>query len=402
MPRVFKTIRTIITGPGSIADLGRVASGLGKRALVVSGGGSLERAGGLERARESLREAKVEFEEHAGVLPEPDLASAELLRGRLHEGFDIVVSIGGGSVIDVAKAAAALVREEGPAREYQSGREITTAGLPHIAIPTTAGTGSEVTPNAVLTDPDGPRKASIRDDALFPEAAIVDPELLVSLPPRATAESGMDALTQAIESYVSVNATPLTEALSLQAISLLAKGLVRAFEDGADVEARTACAYGSLAAGMALTNARLGVVHGLAHPIGARCGLSHGLVCAVLLAPSLRLNEPAAPGKYAEVARRLAEGFSRAEMRGLTRAGITREEVERGTGEAPRGAPRADELAEAMRERLEIPVKLPDPPDGKDIPAIVAESMPSGSLKANPFKVEPAHVEKLLREVLGG
>lgn len=400
MAKAFTTVHRIITGPGSIAELGRVASGLGKRAVLVSGRGALERSGVLERARASLREAGVDFEDHAGVPPEPELAAAEDLRERLREGFDVVVSLGGGSVIDVAKAAAALFGEEGPAREYQSGREITAQGLPHVALPTTAGTGSEVTPNAVLTDPDGPKKASIRADVLFPEAAIVDPELLLSLPARATAECGMDALTQAIESYVSVNATPLTEALSLEAISLLARGLVRAFEDGADIEARTACGYASLAAGMALSNARLGVVHGLAHPVGARCGLSHGLVCAVLLAPSIRLNESAAPEKYAEVARRLAEGFSQAQLGGLTRAGITREEVERGTGRSLRGAPRADELVEAMCERLEIPPKLPAAPGEKVVSAIVAESMPSGSLKANPMRVEPAHVAKLLREAL--
>jgi alcohol dehydrogenase class IV len=204
----------------------------------------------------------------------------------------------------------------------------------------------------------------------------------------------MDALTQAIESYVSIHATPLTEALSLQAVSLIAKGLVSAFEEPDDVGAREACAWGSLLAGMALANARLGVVHGLAHPLGARYKLPHGLVCAVLLAPSIRLNGPAAREKYDEVARRLAGGFSTADSAGLTRAGVTREEVSR-------RAPRADVLVESMLERLDIPRTLPVEVPRDDFAALFEESMPSGSLKANPLRVAPEHLEALLREVIG-
>jgi hypothetical protein len=182
---------------------------------------------------------------------------------------------------------------------------------------------------------------------------------------------------------------------------------------------------------MALANARLGVVHGLAHPLGARYGLPHGMVCAVLLAPSIRLNYESAPRKYDEVARRLAAAFTEAEFRGLTRAGVTREEFERGTGRALRGGPKADCLVEAMLERLSIPRRLPRPapglrprgrlpaacrralgspppsgggrlPEGAggaDLPGIIEDAMPSGSLKANPLGIEPRHLEDLLREV---
>jgi len=391
----FTTVRKIVTGPGSLRELGPAARELGlRRVLLVSGGQSQERSGALARAREYLRGAGVEFEEHAGVLAEPDLAAVELLRGRLREGFDAAVSIGGGSVIDAAKAGAGLVREDAPAREYQAGREIRTAPLPHIAIPTTAGSGAEVTPNAVITDPDGPRKVSIRDPRLLPAVAIVDPELALGLPPQITATSGMDALAQAIESYVSIHATPLTEALSLQAISLLARGLVAAVEEGSNLEARTDCAYGALSAGIALANARLGVIHGVAHPLGARTGLPHGLVCAVLLAPAIRMNEAACGAKLAEVARRLAAGFSQAGARGVTVSGLTPEDL-------ARRAPRADVLVEALLERLSLPKRLAVRLRAEDVRAIVSDSMPSGSLKANPKKVSPADVEALLAEVVG-
>lgn len=387
----FATVGEIISGLGALEHLGQIASGLGKRALVVTGSGSIEKAGILAKARDSLNAAGLVFDEHPGVLPEPDLATVELVRGRIHEGFDVAISIGGGSVIDVTKAAAGLCCEEGSIREYQAGREVHSIGIPHVAVPTTAGTGSEVTPNAVLTDPEGPRKCSIRGPGFVPAAAILDPSTLVSLPKRLTAECGMDALTQAIESYVSIHATPLTEALSLHAISLLAEGLPVAYDDPGDIDARTRCAYGSLLAGMALASARLGVVHGIVHPLGARLGLPHGLLCAVLLAPSIRLNTPAAGAKYDEVSRRLASGFSSAGSRGVTAPGLTQDEVSR-------RAPCADVLIEVLLERLELPKRI-DGITKEHFADIVEDAMPSGSLKANPLKIEPQHVERLLQEV---
>ncbi|MHC5054580.1 MAG: iron-containing alcohol dehydrogenase [Planctomycetota bacterium] len=399
MARAFRTAGEVFCGAGCLGELGAVTARLGRRALLVSGAGSLERSGVLARARSLLGEAGVELDEYTGVGGEPDLGIVEEVRAKLREGIEVVVGIGGGSAVDAAKAAAGLAREEGPARDYQRGRDVETPGLPFVAVPTTAGTGTEVTPNAVVTDPEGydcgaPRKASIRAAGLMPRVAIVDPELLVTLPPRVTAASGMDALTQAVESYVSIHATPLTEALSLQAVSHIARGLVRAFEEPEDVEAREACAWGSLLAGMALADARLGVAHGLAHPLGVRWGLPHGLVCAVLLPPSIRLNARAAKEKYDEVARRLARGFTAADSQGLTRAGLTRDEV-------TRRAPRADVLVESMLERLDLPRTLPAEIGEEDFAAVIDESMPSGSLKANPVAMEPRHLEAILREVTG-
>jgi alcohol dehydrogenase class IV len=388
---VFSTIGRIVTGFGAIDELGGLVADIADRALVVTGGGSLERSGALARARDSLRRAGVVFDQQPGIRGEPDLASVELVRRRVREGFGVVIGIGGGSVIDTVKAAAGLAGEDAPVRAFHAGREITARGVPHVAVPTTAGTGAEVTPNAVITDPDGPRKNSIRGAGLLPSAAIVDPQLLVGLPPRVTAETGMDALTQAIESYVSIHASPLSEAMSLQAISLLAVGLVSAFEDGSNLAARADCAYGALAAGVALANARLGVVHGIAHPIGARLKTAHGAACAALLAPSIRLNMAAAADKYDEVARRLIAGFSAAGSRGVTAPGITRDEV-------ARRAPRADVLVEFLLDRLELPSTIAGL-SADTFDAIIADSLPSGSLKANPLTVESSHVRRILDEV---
>lgn len=385
MPHTFATAGKIITGPGALKELGSVTSELGRRAILVSGGGSLEKAGNLDLAREALNSAGVELEEHAGVKGEPDLAIVTLLRGRMREGrCDAVVAIGGGSVIDAAKAAAGLVNEPAPAREYQTGRSVTKPGVPLIAVPTTAGTGTEVTPNAVITDPEGPRKVSIRGPTMFPHAAIIDPEMLLSLPPKVTAESGMDALVQATEAHVSRKANPISEALSLQAVKLLARGLLRSYEDASDLDARTNCAHGALMSGMALSSARLGVVHGLAHPVGARTKLPHGLVCAVLFAPSIRLNVKSAGARYAELARALEEGL-----------------VESGRSDVPRGEP-LDRLVEWMLERLGLPRKLPGGIPASAEEDVTRETLASGSTRANPLKIEPKHVRKLLGEVFAG
>jgi len=383
---IFRAPPRILHGRGCFAELGRVAAELSDKAAVVSGGGSLARAGVIDRALGLLAEAKVETVTIDGVKPDPDLATVDLIRERLFEsGATVVVSIGGGSVIDAAKAAAGLAAEDGPAVEFQQGgrggRSPETKGMPHVAVPTTAGTGAEATPNAVITNPDVPEKKSIRGPGFMPAAAIVDPELLVTLPARPTAESGMDALVQAVESATSIHATELTRALSRAAAALVAEGLPAAVADGADLDAREKCSMGSLMAGMALANARLGVVHGLAHPLGARYGLSHGLVCGVLLPAALRLNAAAAADEY----------------------GV----LERACGVRGSGGDTAGERLAAWVEWLLGETGLPTGLSRAKIPAgdfaaLASESMGSGSLKANPLEITEDHLVAILEEVCGG
>ncbi|MCL6615420.1 MAG: iron-containing alcohol dehydrogenase, partial [Firmicutes bacterium] len=200
-----------------------------------------------------------------------------------------------------AKAASGLAPAEGGIEEYFTGRPLPGPALPWVAVPTTAGTGAEVTPNAVLTDPGTRIKQSIRSDLLFARAAVIDPELTLALPPNQTTYSGMDALSHAIEAYVSKGANDLTDVFALEAARLIPANLLRAHEGGG-LEARTALARASLLAGVALANARLGAVHGLAHPLGVYYDLPHGLVCAVLLPWVMRFNLQVAYEKFARLA----------------------------------------------------------------------------------------------------
>jgi len=206
----------------------------------------------------------------------------------------VVAAIGGGSVIDTGKAVAMLLGNGGDPLDYLevvgSGREITRPAVPCVAVPTTAGTGAEVTANAVLAVPSHRVKASLRSPLMIPRVALVDPLLTVSCPPSVTAASGLDALTQCLEPFVSVQATPLTDGLAREGLRRAGTGLRTAYADGADVAARADMAMCSLLGGMALANAKLGAVHGLAGVIGGTTDVPHGMACAALLAPVIEAN----------------------------------------------------------------------------------------------------------------
>ncbi len=289
-------------GPGAVEALGPAAADLGRRALLITGRRALREAGITDRLTDLLAEAGVESVLFEEVPPEPELATVDDARSRLRaERCDLVVAVGGGSAMDAGKLTAALAQESAPTGEFHAGGEITRPGLPHIAVATTSGTGAEVTRNGVITDPDSGLKKSIRGDGVMPTVSITDAELTLSCPPEVTAASGMDALVQAIESFFSVHTVRTTRALSLAAVRSVAPKLPVAFEDGRDHEARAALAEGSYMAGLALGSARLGAVHGLAHPVGLCTGLPHGVVCAALLPPVLERNLQVAPERYEEL-----------------------------------------------------------------------------------------------------
>ena len=299
MPRV-------VFGTGTIAQVGEMAAQLGSRALLVTGRGSLRRSGWLDRIVSDLVQHSVVVTLFEGVEPEPSLGTVERGREMLREADrDLVVAVGGGSAIDVGKAIGALAKAPGAVADYHQGRDLTAPGLPIIAAPTTSGTGTEVTPNAVLSDHDRGVKASIRGDAVIPNVAIVDPGLTLTAPPTATAYSGMDAFTQALEAYTSTGANVVTDGLAAEALVHLGGYLRTAYHDGSDLCAREHLSLGSLLAGMAFASARLGLVHGLAHPVGLVSGEPHGRVCGLLLPHVIEFNMTAARGKYADAARRL-------------------------------------------------------------------------------------------------
>jgi alcohol dehydrogenase class IV len=310
----FATAGRVMVGPGRAAELPGVVAGLGSRVLVCTGARPERHAGLLTDLGVPTAVFQVTAE------PTVDLARAGLAAAREH-GADVVAAIGGGSVIDAGKAVAMLLGNGGDPLDYLevvgSGRQITEPAVPCVAVPTTAGTGAEVTANAVLAVPEHRVKASLRSPLMIPRVALVDPLLTVSCPPSVTASSGLDALTQCLEPFVSVRASPLTDGLAREGLRRAGTGLRAAYADGGDLAARADMALCSLLGGMALANAKLGAVHGLAGVIGGAADVPHGLACAALLVPvieanvrALRSGRPGNPGlapldRYAEAARLL-------------------------------------------------------------------------------------------------
>ncbi len=283
----FYTAATIVYGRGELARVGELARPFGTRALLVRDGDHLERSGTLPRLAASLDAAGIAFAE-VRVRGEPDVEAVEaavaLARAARPE---LVIGLGGGSALDTAKAVAGLVPQPGTLLDHLEvvgrGLPLVADPLPVVAIPTTAGTGAEVTKNAVIAVPERRFKASIRSPRLVPRLALVDPALTDSVPPNVTAATGLDALTQLIEPYVSCRAQPLTDGLALTGLRLAAGALERAFRDGADTAARDDLALAALLGGIALANAGLGAVHGFAAPLGASFPVPHGVACAALL-----------------------------------------------------------------------------------------------------------------------
>jgi alcohol dehydrogenase class IV len=307
----FATAGRIVAGPGRAAELPGVLAGLGSRVLVCTGANPVRHASLLA----GLGMPTVVFPV-AGE-PTAELARSGVTAAREH-GADVVAAIGGGSVIDLGKAVAMLLANGGDPLDYLevvgAGQPITRPATPCVAVPTTAGTGAEVTANAVLAVPEHRLKASLRSPLMIPRVALVDPQLTASCPPPVTAASGLDALTQCLEPFVSVRATPLTDGLAREGLRRAAAGLRAAHADGGDLAARTDMAMCALLGGMALANAKLGAVHGLAGVIGGTADVPHGMACAALLAPVIEANVRAlrstplgsrALDKYAEAAQLL-------------------------------------------------------------------------------------------------
>lgn len=285
MPFEFATASRIVFGEGASATLPELARSLGSRPLLITGA-STERA------------AKFVAALSAQTFAVPGEPTVDLVRegARLAQtaACDVVISIGGGSAIDAGKAIAAIATNGGEPLEFLEvvgkGRVLAIPPLPFIAVPTTAGTGSEVTRNAVLGSTEHGVKASLRSPLLLPRVALVDPELTYSLPPAITAYTGLDALTQLIEPYVSVRANPLVDPICLDGISRVARALRRACHDGADKEARRDMSLASFFGGLALANAGLGVVHSFASPLGGSWNAPHGALCAALLPHGMAAN----------------------------------------------------------------------------------------------------------------
>lgn len=376
-------------GSGSLARVPALAAGYGSRVLLVSGARAVQATPHWERLLDGLRKQGMDWDIlRVGGEPSPQLVDAAVTDFK-DGGFDVVLGIGGGSVLDAAKAIAGLLRVGDSVMDYLEGvgPEKTYRGpaTPFIAVPTTAGTGSEATKNAVLSRPgaDGFKK-SFRDEMLVPEYAVVDPDLLESCPPELIAANGMDALTQLLESYVSLRANAFTDALAVSGLRAARDGLLAWYEGTGDqAAARSRMAYAALLSGITLAQVGLGSVHGLASPLGAFFPIAHGVVCGTLVASATRINIEAllartpdhpALEKYARLAEILCERRIR-EPAAAYRALIT--------------------LLEDWTARLKLPRLAHYRVTAGDIPRIVANSRGS-SMKTNPIVLTDEEIARVV------
>jgi alcohol dehydrogenase class IV len=369
----FATAARILFGEGSLRQVPAAAASMGRRALLVTGS-SPDRAAPLQKA---LADAHVS----AAVLSVPGEPTLDLIRSAPRD-CDFVIGFGGGSALDTAKALAALLTNPGDPLDYLEviglGRPLVNPAAPCIAIPTTAGTGSEVTRNAVLASPEHHVKASLRGASMLPRLAVVDPELTYGLPPGPTASTGLDALTQLIEPYVSVRANPMTDQFCVEGMRRAAGALPRVWENGGDREARSDMAWASLLGGMALANAALGAVHGFAAPIGGMFPAPHGAVCAALLPHAMEVNVRAvrsrAPEKlirYDEVARLI-------------------------TGKPHATAPDGVAWISALCQRLEIPPLRTYGVEERHLAALVDKAAQASSMKGNPIVLSGEELREII------
>jgi alcohol dehydrogenase len=305
LPKTFTiTQPTRLTfGAGSVDTLAALVRSFGgtKAFLVVDPG--VKQAGLLDKITAPLKRDKLAFEIYDKLTPEPGLKLADNgCKLAQKAGCDCVVGVGGGSAMDVAKAVAILMTNGGKAEDYLGLGKIKKPGVPKIMVPTTAGTGAEVTFTAVFINEKTKSKGGMNGDPLYPEAALLDPELTLSMPPHVTAATGIDAFIHAVEAYLSTQAHPISDMYALEAIELISQNLPKAYAHGGNLEARTNMMLGSLLGGKALATAGVGLVHAMSYPLGGMFGIPHGLANAVLLPYVIEYNLIGNPSKYAAVA----------------------------------------------------------------------------------------------------
>ena len=379
----FATATRIVFGAGRLRDAGGIAAGFGAHALLVESGSG--RAAPLVALLHEHGVATTAFH----VRGEPTITLVEQgTRAAREARCELVVAMGGGSVIDAGKAIAALVTNDAPVRDYLEvvgrAQPLTARPLPFVAIPTTAGTGAEVTRNAVMLAEAERVKVSLRSPLMLPAVALVDPELTYSLPPDVTAWTGLDALTQCLEPFVSPFGNPLTDGIAREGLVRAARSLPRAVHDGRDAAAREDMAVASLCGGLALANAKLGAVHGFAAPLGGMFPIPHGVACARLLAPVAEANVRAlrardatskALAKYDEAARLL-------------------------TGRADAGAEDGVAWLQRLVEELGVSRLGVYGLDASDVDRVVEQAKRASSMQGNPVALTEEELKDVLEAAL--
>ncbi len=380
----FATATRIIFVSGKISEVASLAAGMGKRACIVTGR-TTERAQPLF---EQLDEQKIEYT----IFPVTGEPTTEIVKKGTELArkaqSDIVISFGGGSAIDTGKAIAAMLTNSGGLEDYLEvvglGKPLTRPVAPHIAIPTTAGTGAEVTRNAVLGVPEHKVKVSMRSPLMLPTLAVIDPVLTHSMSPAVTASTGLDALTQLMEVYVSKKANPLTDGICREGLLRAGRSLRTAYENGEDESAREDMAVASLFGGLGLANAGLGAVHGFAGPLGGMIPAGHGAICAGLLPFVMEINvralqnrrlDSAALWRYDEIARILTGGKK---------------------ARAADAAKWVRELCSALQVRSLSQLGLNE----RDFPDVLAKARKSSSMKGNPIELTNEELMEILKKAI--
>jgi alcohol dehydrogenase class IV len=378
----FATAHQIIFGKGSLSKVGDIAPQFGDRALIVTGSGSVPLKG-LWEVLTSAGISGTVFQVDA----EPDIPMILTGLGQAKaENCEFVIGFGGGSVLDAGKAIAAMLTNPGHLMDYLevvgAGKEIPNPAAPMIALPTTAGPGTEVTRNAVITSPEHHVKVSMRSLKMIPTVAIVDPELTYSMPPSVTASTGMDALTQVIEGYVSNRANPMTDMVCREGILRGSRSLLKAYKNGQDQGAREDLSLTSLFGGLALANGGLGAVHGFAGPIGGMFSVPHGVICASLLPCVMKYNVKVAA---------LLEGQSDLQSRYQNIARWV-------TGDPSASIEDGVAWITGLADGLEIPGLRALGIEKTDFPQIIEKSRVSSSMQRNPLQLDVAIFEAILDE----
>ena len=306
--KTFYIPPVLVIGSGASEQVGEESRKLGgKKGLIVTDE-VLLKLGILDNIQRALSQAKIQFAIYSGVFTEPTVEFVqEGLKTYKENGCDFLLAVGGGSAIDTAKAIAVMATNAGAIEDYQGLNKIPKGGAPLIAVPTTAGTGSEVTRYTIITDTKRDVKMLIGSPFLIPREAIVDPLLTLSMPRGLTAAVGIDALTHAIEAYVSVKAQPMSDIFCLSAIELISGNLRQAWSNGNNIEAREKTMLGALQAGIAFSNSSVALVHGMSRPIGAYFHVAHGVSNAALLAVVTEFSLIGSPARYARVAQAMGE-----------------------------------------------------------------------------------------------
>lgn len=305
---IFKMPTRIVFGAGQSRDLSAILKEFSAKHILIVTGKNTGKTASFAHMCEGLKACGAAYDIFNDTQPEPPVEAVDQAVSALRKtDYDLVIAFGGGSVIDSAKAISMLLRNEGSARDYLFGgsREIKNRGIPLIGIPTTAGSGSEVTASSVISDPLRGKKLSITHPYLIPTIAVVDPEVQCEMPAKITSSTGMDALTHAIEAYVSKNSEPVSDALAVGAIRMIGEYLPRAYKTPNDMEARSHMAVASVMAAAAFMNGGLGAVHGISQAIGGIAHVSHGLGNALLLPYVCEKNLPGSPEKFAHIAQLL-------------------------------------------------------------------------------------------------